>query len=128
MEFAATFRRSLDDDEHVISFLEHGAVRHLDHPDDHHLDDQDHQRLDHLDVRLHQHLDHPDERHHRTEDDHLGHLDEHLDHLDERRPEPKDALVHLFRLVHDLARCLKDDLYVHLLHRLVDLLRDQLDE
>ena len=128
LEFAATFRRSLDDDEHVISFLEHDVVRHLDHRDDRHLDDQGHQHLDHLDEHLRQRLDHPDERHHRTEDDHLGHLDEHLDHLDERRPEPKDALVHQFRLVHDLARCLKDDLYVHLLHRLVDLLRDQLDE
>ena len=78
-------------------------------------------------MRLHQHLDHPDERHHQMEDDRLDHLDEHLDHPDERRPEPKDALVHLFRLVRDLARCLKDDLYVHLHRHLGDLLKVRLD-
>ena len=128
LEFAATFRRSLDDDEHVISFLEHDVVRHLDHLGDRHLDDQGHQHLDHPDEHLRQRLDHPDERHHRMEDDHLGHLDEHLDHLDERRPEPKDALVHQFRPVHDLALCQKDDQCVHLHHHRVDLLMDQLDE
>jgi hypothetical protein len=62
------------------------------------------------------------------EDDRLGHLDEHLDHLDELRLEPKDALVRLFRLVRDLARCRIDDLCVHPRRRLVDLLKDQLDE
>ena len=62
------------------------------------------------------------------EDDHLGHLDEHLDHLDERRLAPKDALVHLFRLVRDRARCQRDDQCVHLHHHLVDLLKGRLDE
>jgi hypothetical protein len=91
LEFAATFRRSLDDDVHEISFLERDVVRHLDHLGDRHLDDLDHQRLDHPDVLLHQRLDHLDERHHQMEDDRLGHLDEHPDHLDEHRPEPMGA-------------------------------------
>jgi hypothetical protein len=91
LEFAATFRRSLDDDVHEISFLERDVVRHPDHLGDHHLDDLDHQRLDLLDVLQHQRLDHLDERLHQMEDDRLGHLDEHPDRPDEHRSEPKDA-------------------------------------
>jgi hypothetical protein len=91
LEFAATFRRSLDDDVHEISFLVRDVDRHLGHLDGRHLDDLDHQRLGHPDVLLHQHLDRLDERHHQMEDDRLGHLDEHPDHLDEHRPEPKGA-------------------------------------
>ena len=128
LEFAATFRRSLDDDEHVISFLEHDVVRHLDHLGDRHLDDQGHQHLDHPDEHLRQRLDHLDERHHRMEDDRLGHLDEHLDHPDVRHLELKDALVHQFRLDHDQAQCQTNDRYVHLHHHLVGPLKDRLDE
>ena len=93
LEFAATFRRSLDDDEHGISFSEHGVDRHLDHPDDHRLDDQDHQYQDHPDVLLLQHPHRLDDQHHRhrKEVDRLDHLDVHLDRLDVRHPEPKDA-------------------------------------
>ena len=91
LESAATFRRSLDDDVHEISFLERDVVRHLDHLDDRHPDDLDHLHLDHPDVLLHQRLDHLDERHHQMEDDRLGHLDEHPDPPDERHSEPKDA-------------------------------------
>ena len=62
------------------------------------------------------------------EDDRLGHPDEHLDHLGEHHPEPKDALVHQFRLDLFRALCLTNDLYVHQHRHLVDLLMEQLDE
>jgi hypothetical protein len=44
LEFAATFRRSLDDDVHEISFLERDVDRHLGHLDDRHRR-QDEDRL-----------------------------------------------------------------------------------
>ena len=91
LESVATFRRSLDDDVHEISFSVRDVDRHLDHLDDHHLDDPGHLRLDHPDVHLHQRLDRLDAHRHQMEDDRLDRLDEHPDQQVEHRSEPKDA-------------------------------------
>ena len=126
LEFAATFRRSLDDDVHEISFLERDVVHHLDHLGDRHLDDLDHLHLDHPDVLLHQRLDHLDERRHQMEDDRLGHPDEHLDRLDERRPEQKDASDHQCQQGRDQAQCQTNGQCVHLHRHPDDLLKGRL--
>jgi len=126
LEFAATFRRSLDDDVHEISFLERDVDHHLGHLDDHHLDDLDHQHQDHPDVLLHPRLDHLDERHHQMEDDRLDPLDEHPDQQVEHRLEPKDASDHQCQPGRDQAQCQTNGQCVHLHRHLDDLLKGRL--
>ena len=100
--------------------------RHLDHLDDHHLDDPGHLRLDHPDVHLHQRLDRLDERHHRMEDDRLDHPDEHLDQQVEHRPEPKDAKGHQCQQGHDQVLCQTNGRCEHLHRHPDDLLKGRL--
>ena len=113
----ATFRRSLDDDARVTSFLANGVDRYRDHQGHRHQDDQhpDHQvrhqddrHQDHRNRHLgDQHQDHQDDlvRHlgdrHR---DHLDHLDDRLDHQDHQVrvcQGQMDALVHQYLLDRD---------------------------
>jgi hypothetical protein len=126
LEFAATFRRSLDDDVHEISFLVRDVDRHLGRLDDRHLDDPGHLHLDLPDVLLHQHLDPLDERLHQMEDDHLGHLDEHPDQQVEHRPEPKDASGRQCQQGHDQVLYPTSDQCEHLHRHPDDLLKGRL--
>ena len=78
----ATFRRSLDDDEHVTSSLANGADRYRDHQDHRHQDDR--------------HRDHPDHQDHRHQDDQHPdhqHPDHQSRHQDDQHPDRQDDLV-----------------------------------
>jgi hypothetical protein len=108
----ATFRRSLDDDEHETFSLANDVVHCHDHQghrqDDRHQDHQGHRQDD-------QHLDHQN-RH--QDDQHLGHPgdqghsdDRHLGHPVRVFLDPMDALGHLFQLDRDQEHLQEYDPY-----------------
>lgn len=121
----ATFRRSLDDDEHVTSSSVNGVVRYRGHQD-HHQDDR---HLDHQ-VRF-QGDRHQGQLVHQSRhlDDHPDHQDDLVRHLGDQLPDRQDdlrqdhpvrvcqvlmdALVHQYLQDHDQVHLQEYDLCEH---------------